>query len=304
MGLLDVFLGPTLPRDQTTRIPLAARRAGKAHVKAMKERLVAIAALPGVADIAQAKRVPKGFFQLADEFLRQYEQYNTSVAHATTWSSLPKPGTPEGVAACYTTPMPVSALEALTIYRKIRLWRDFPQVVEALQKAADQQIKEIQSRHRGKDPERIPMVGRAIRDGRLAFAKRGVPCPFLDKDTRRCRIWEVRPINCRQHHIAGDVELANPQHPKHLTAKAKNIRLPVLAQVELATLDKRMALSLSPFLYVGLLQLAVLAEGQPIQEVGELPQRVGLDGRLPERANRDVAHAKKNQKAKKKGKSR
>jgi hypothetical protein len=82
--------------------------------------------------------------------------------------------------------------------------------------------------------------------------------------------------------------------------KAKNIRLPVKVQVALAQLDKRMMLQMSPFLYAGALQLLQLGEGQPIQEVGEAPQRMQQDGQVAQKANRNVKHAAKFKKKKRK----
>jgi ribosomal protein L30 len=81
-------------------------------------------------------------------------------------------------------------------------------------------------------------------------------------------------------------------------APAKNVRLPVVQQVAIGQLDKRMALQISPFLQAGMLQVLSLNEGQLIQEVGEPPQRMEMDGRVQQRANKNVKHAKKFQKKK------
>ena len=61
-----------------------------------------------------------------------------------------------------------------------------------------------------------------------------------------------------------------------------------------------MNLELSPFLYAAVLQLLQIAEGQQINEAGEAPARMQQDGAVARPANRNVAHAKKFQKKKKK----
>jgi len=70
-------------------------------------------------------------------------------------------------------------------------------------------------------------------------------------------------------------------------------------QVLLTQLDKRMLLQNSPFLPAGVLQMLELGQGQVIQEVGEAPLRLQQDGSVAQRANRNVKHAKKFQKGKK-----
>lgn len=199
--------------------------------------------------------------------------------------------------------MGLSAIEALDIYRAIRGWRDFPQVARRLGELGEQQFKDIQEGHAGKDPEKIRLGGKAVRSGRLKFAQRMEPCPFLDTAKERCRIWEQRPLVCRMHHPSTPSEWSFPDHEKYPDGvKAKNLRLPVKIQVALAQLDKRMMLQLSPFMYASVLQILQLAEGQLVQEVGEAPVRMQQDGHIQQRANRNVAHAKKFKKKKKKKK--
>jgi Fe-S-cluster containining protein len=197
--------------------------------------------------------------------------------------------------------MGVSAIETLNIYRTIRTWKDFPQVARRLGELGEQQFKDIQSGHSGKDPEKIRMGGRAVRQGRLAFAQRKEPCPFLDVDKQRCRIWDQRPIVCRMHHPVTPPEWSQPDNEHYPSdVEAKNIRVPVKVQVGLAQLDKRMMLQMSPFMYAGILQLLQLGEGAVIQEVGEAPMRMQQDGHIAQRANRNVRHAKKFKKKSKK----
>jgi hypothetical protein len=73
----------------------------------------------------------------------------------------------------------------------------------------------------------------------------------------------------------------------------RNIRIPIRKQAALQQLDKRMSLGLAPFMYAGVLQLLELAQGELIPETGEAVQRMGQDGRVQQRANRNVKHAKK-----------
>ncbi len=304
LGFLGALFGPRnrLPRDQVTRVPRAAKKAAAEAIEGMTQTLTKLSALPGIADIKEHKRVPRGFYALVEQFLQHVDAY-----HAVTRKFLPipedtkRPGEPGGTGDCYPAPLGLSTIEALHIYRTVRPWRDFQDVARRLAELGEQQFKDIQAGHSGKNPEKIRMGGRAVREGRITFAKRMQPCPFLDQKRDRCRIWEQRPIVCRMHHPTTPPEWSRPDHEAWpIAVKAKNIRLPVKVQVALAQLDKRMMLQTSPFLYAAVLQLLQLSEGQPIQEVGEAPQRMQQDGQVVQRANRNVKHAAKFKKKKKK----
>ncbi len=292
-----------LPTDQVTRIPRRAKKAAAVATAGMKDALTKLSALPGIADISQTKRLPRGFSDLVDQFLENVDAY-----HAAVREQLPdvgedakRPGEPGGEGACHTAPMGVSTLEALAIYRRVRPWRDFQQVASRLGELGEQQFKDIQSGHSGKNPEKIRLGSKAVREGRVTYAKRMQPCPYLDPKKGKCRIWDSRPVACRMHHALGDLETHRPSHEGYpQDAQSKNIRLPVKIQVELQQLDKRMMLQVSPFLFAGTLQLLQLAEGQMLQEVGEAPQRMQQDGQVAGKANRNVKHAAKFKKKKKK----
>ncbi|MFV8750053.1 YkgJ family cysteine cluster protein [Nannocystaceae bacterium ST9] len=293
-----------LPRDRVTRIPRAARKAAQPHTAAMQKAVDVLAGLPGIADVSKLKRLPKGFFEQVETFHAAHDRYIESVRASLGLDDAAAAGTPEGKGACFAGPFGVSGPESLLIYRTIRTWKDFPQVAQKLGELGEQQFKDIQALHTGKDPEKIRMTSKAAGLGRKQFAERGLPCPFLDQAKGRCRIWEVRPSCCRQHFTRGDKALADPRHERHAEVQVVNIRIPIRAQVALTQLDRRMALGLSPFAYASQLQLLQLAEGQLIQEVGEAPQRMQQDGRVIEKANRNVAHAKKFQKKKAKKKKK
>lgn len=270
----------------------------------MRQSVDKIAGLPGIADIKDNKRVPRGFSSLVSEFIDQVDRY-----HATVRKFLPipedakRPGEPGGTNGCYVVPMGLSGVELINIYRTIRPWKDFRTLVQRLGELGEQQFKDIQSGHTGKDPEKIRMGGKAVREGRLRFAQRMEPCPFLDTNKQRCRIWDQRPMVCRYHHPITPAELSRPDHESYpYGVRAKNIRLPIKVQVALAQLDKRMMLQLSPFLHAGLLQLVQLTEGHMLQEVGEAPMKMQQDGQVAQRANRNVKHAAKFKKKKKKRK--
>jgi len=268
----------------------------------MQQAVDDLSAMPGIADIERELRVPKGFYERVDTFLAAYDEYEAIAAEHLGVADTPRPGTPEGADGCYAAPMGVSALEALKIYRRVRTWPDFPTVAEALQNAGQQQIEDIQKLHKGRDPEKIPATSRAIGQGRRTFEARKIPCPFLDEAKKKCRIWDSRPINCRMHRMIGDPALHDPAHEDHVKAKAKNIRLPIRQQAAVSALEKRMALQLNPMLYAAVLQLGAVAEAELIQEVGEAPRKMGQDGRVAQKANRNVKHAKKYQKGKKRKK--
>jgi Fe-S-cluster containining protein len=304
LGLIGALFGgrTRMPRDQVTRIPRAAKKAAAVHTAGMKAALDKIGALPGLADIKENKRVPRGFHALVTEFLHHLDEYHEVVRKfLPNIDDVERPGEPGGCGACFDAPMPLHAVEALNIYRTIRSWRDFQAVAQRMGELGEQQFKDIQSGHSGKDPEKIRMGGRAVRNGRITFAKRMERCPMLDEGKQRCRIWEQRPLVCRMHHPTTPDELSHPNHESWPGGvKAINIRPPVQIQVALAQLDKRLMLQLSPFMYGGVLQLLQLAEGHPIQEVGEAPLRMQQDGQVTQRANRNVKHAKKFKKKKKK----
>ncbi len=229
--LLGVVFGPRprLPRDHITRVSRRARKAGKAHSATMQSALDGISALPGIAEVKSNKRLPRGFSAGVDEFRSAYDQYFDTVRNFLPGGKEAKrPGEPGGCGACYAAPMPVMPIEAVAIYREIRAWRDFPKLAPRLAELGEQQFKDIQALHTGKDPEKMRMSGKAVQRGRVAFAKRGEPCPFLDVGKQRCRIWEQRPICCRMHLPRVDEEQTAPAHeqwPK--SVKAHNVRLPV-----------------------------------------------------------------------------
>lgn len=306
LGLIGALLGPRikLPSDHVTRPPRAARKAAAASIAGMQAALDRIAAMPGIADIAQNKRVPRGFYEAVEELRRHYDAYADTVrGFLPIPEGAKRPGEPGGCAACYAAPMPVHGLEALAIYREIRTFKDFPQLARRLGELGEEQFKAIQAGHTGKDPEKIRFGGKAVQRGRVELAKRMQPCPMLDVSKQRCRIWEQRPIACRMHWPVSPPETQSPDAenwPKG--ARAHNIRLPVKQQVTVHQLDKRMALQMSPFLYAAVLQILQLADGQLIQEVGEAPVKMQQDGQIAARANRNVKHAAKFKKKTKKKK--
>lgn len=300
--LVGLLLGPRLrlPRDHITRPSRQANKAAKASIDAMQAALDKISALPGVADIKQTKRLPRGFSQAVQELRSAYDDYFETVRKFLPGGQQAKrPGEPGGCGACYVAVMPVMALEAIDLYREVRPWSDFPKLAQRLAAQGEQQIKDIQARHTGKDPERMRMAGKAVQQGRVDHAKRMEPCPFLDEGKQRCRVWSKRPVACRMHLPLADEATARPDHPGWPKAvKAHNVRLPVRQQVAVRQLEKRLALELNPFMSASLLQLAQLLEGKALLELGEAPQRMQQDGQVTQRANRNVKHAKKFQKGK------
>lgn len=267
---------------------------------AMAAAIDKIGGLPGIADVKQTKRVPRGFYELAEGFQRSYDAYVETVKSHLPLDGAQRAGRPGGTNACFAAPMGVSGIEALVIYRRTRVWKSFPDLARTMGEMGEQQFNDIQAGHKGKDPEKIRVGGRAMAQGRVNFAKRKLPCPYLNAGKGSCQLAEARPSVCRMHFPTGDEASFDPSNEGYpRSATAINIRPPVKVQVALAQLDKRMDLQLSPFLYAGQLQLVQLAEGQMIHEVGEAPQRMGQDGQISRRANRNVKHAKKYKKKKK-----
>ncbi|MCX4243751.1 YkgJ family cysteine cluster protein [Paraliomyxa miuraensis] len=300
--LLGILFGPRLrlPRDHITRPSRRANKAAKASIDAMQAALDKISALPGIADIKQTKRLPRGFSEAVQELRTAYDEYFETVRKFLPGGlEAKRPGEPGGCGACYAAVMPVMAWEAIDLYREVRPWRDFPKLAQRLAAQGEQQIKDIQALHTGKDPERMRMAGKAVQQGRVDYAKRMQACPFLDEAKQRCRVWDKRPVACRMHLPVVDEATTRPDHagwPK--AVKAHNVRMPVRQQVTIRQLEKRLALELNPFMAASLLQLAQLLEGQAMPEVGEAPQRMQQDGQVTQRANRNVKHAKKFQKGK------
>ncbi len=302
LEFLAALFGPRLrlPGDQVTRIPGAAKKAAAPHAAAIQATLDKISGLPGIADLKQSKRLPRGFGSLMKELLHHVDAYHDTLRQSMGLD-VKRPGEPGGTAACYTPPVGVSAIESLNIYRATRPWRDFPDLLKKLVELAQEQYKLIQGSATGKDAEKIRFGGKAVQQGRLAFAKQLHPCPMLDESAGRCRIWEHRPIACRMHHPITAPEWSMPNHAQYPKGvKAKNLRLPVRGQATMSQLDKRLGLELAPFLIAAVPQLVQLNEGQPFNEVGEAPVRMQQDGGVARPANRNVAHAKKFEKDRRK----
>jgi Fe-S-cluster containining protein len=301
LEFLAALFGPRLklPADQVTRLPGAAKKAAAPHATAIQQTLDKISGLPGIADIKDSKRLPRGAAALVRELLHHVDAYHDALRTSMNLGDdVKRPGEKGGTNGCIPAPLGLSAIEALNIYRTIRTWADFPDIAKKLAALGEQQFKDIQSGMPGAS-EKVRVGGKAVQQGRVAFARRLQTCPFLDGGSQRCRIWEQRPIACRYHHLVPpQVRPDDETWPK--AAKAKNLRLPVRAQVGMQQLDKRMNLELSPFLYAAVLQLLQVAEGKQIQEAGEAPARMQQDGNVARPANRNVAHAKKYQKDKKK----
>jgi Fe-S-cluster containining protein len=303
LEFLAALFGPRLklPADQVTRLPGAAKKAAAPHAAAIQATLDKISGLPGIADVKESKRLPRGTATLVKELLHHVDAYHDALRTSMgIGAETRRPGEKGGTNGCIPAPLGVSAIEALHIYRTIRTWPDFPDMAKRLAELGEQQFKDIQALSPGAG-DKVRVGGKQVQQGRVVFAQRLQPCPFLDTGSQRCRIWEQRPIACRYHHPVEPPDGLRPDHeawPKGV--KAKNLRLPVRGQVTVQQLDKRMALELSPFLYASILQLLQLAEGKQIQEAGEAPVKLQQDGNVARPANRNVAHAKKFQKKKRK----
>lgn len=284
-----------LPRDQVTKPPRSVRKAVEPQVAAIQAAIDGIAALPGLADVATTKKLPKGFFAGVQALTAAYDAYIAAVvARMPALQTAARPGTPEGYRSCYEQPVGVTGVEGMAIYRASRPWKDFGPVAQELARLGEQQFKDIQALHTGKDPEKIGMTSVAVQQGRVDFARRGELCPLLDPQTHRCRAWEQRPFSCRMHHVLGDPATADPKDPRWpKQVQAVNVRLPLRQQVALMQIEKRMLLTAAPFLNANILQWLQLAEGHQLQEVGEAPLRFAPDGQPPQKANRNRPGAKK-----------
>ena len=296
-----------MPRDRATRIPRAVRKATKPQSEAIQQAIDTIGALPGLADVGVTKRLPKGFTEAVRALHKAHDEYIEVAAAGMALESAARPGTPEGAPCCREMPLGVTGVEGAVIYRTIRVWKDFPQVAARLAELGQAQFDEIQSLHKGKDLQKIRMNDKAVREGRLAFARKGEACPFLDEERGRCRIWEVRPQSCRMHHVTTNPEWSDARSEHFEQVEAKNLRIPVRQQVALMQVEKRMMLQAAPFMHANVVQIAQMTEGDQLYEVGEAPLKFQQDGQIQQRANRNKAGAKKFKgkgKGKGKGKSR
>lgn len=303
LEFLAALFGPRLklPSDQVTRLPGRAKKAAAPHASAIQATLDKISALPGIAEMKESKRVPRGFSPLVKELLRHVDAYHDALREIMGLEGVKRLGEPGGTNGCYVPPVGLAGIESLNIYRTTRTWQGFGELVRKLVELAQEQYKDIQSSSSGGDPDKVRFGGKAVQTGRLVFAKKLHPCPMLDVEKQRCRIWDDRPITCRMQHHVSPPENSRPDHPAFPKGvQSKNLRLPVRAQVTLQQLDKRMGLELSPFMFAALPQITELTAGQQLGEVGEAPARMQQDGSVARPANRNVAHAKKFAKKRKK----
>jgi Fe-S-cluster containining protein len=295
-----LFGGVQLPRDQVTKVPRAVKKAAKSHIEGMQAALDELAGMPGIADVETTKQLPKGFYATVQRLIEHYDAYVKLAREHLGLQDTPRAGEPGGCGSCYEAPFGVTGIELLNIYRQTRPRREFPQMAKSMGELGEVLFKEIQDRHKGKDPQKMRMGGKAVQGGRLAFAKTHQACPFLDVTKEKCKIWDHRPMVCRMHHVVGDTAIADPSHAQYPKgAKAKNLRLPVRQQASIAQLDKRMDLKMAPFMYAGILQLLQLSDGELIQELGEPKLRLGQDGRMQGKANRNRRGSKKSQRKRK-----
>ncbi|MGB1275468.1 MAG: hypothetical protein ACPG77_06930 [Nannocystaceae bacterium] len=305
-GILGALFGRgrPLPRDRTTKISRAAKKAAQPHVDGMQAAIAELEALDGLADVATEKRLPKGFQAAFTAFQGHYDRYIETVRKQMNLESAVVPGTAAGSVCCSEVPMGVTGAEAVVIYRTIRLWPDFPEVAKQLAAQGERQFNEIQSRYKGKDPAKIRMGSKPVQEGRIAYAAEGEPCAFADPKGR-CRIWEQRPQSCRMHHVVSDPAWSHAGHENFAKVKLVNIRVPLRQQVALGQVEKRMVLGASPFLPATLMQIVQLVDGDMLYEVGEAPMRFSAQGTAMPRANRNRKGAKKFKgKSKGKGKKR
>lgn len=302
LDYLRILFGPKirLPRDQSTKIPRKVRREAEtqAHIEALAKAIDAIAALPGLAEISDKKRVPTGFYSRVHELWKHYDAYADTIRQAMGWQDLPRAGKDDGIYGCYTAPIGVSPAESIAISRVLPNLPDLATLAPKFQERAQQQIEDIQGHCKEKDREKPGPV--AVLKGRQSYERRALPCPFLDETKRSCKIWDHRPISCRMHHLQGDPQQIKGDHPQYEAAKVVNIRLPVKQQIALSThVDKRLG-EVNPLLFAGVLQALHIGGGQPLREVGQAPLRVGRDGQVVKTANKNVKGAKKFQKQKRK----
>jgi hypothetical protein len=133
--LLGMLLGPRLrlPRDRITRPPGRALKAAKPSIAAMQAALDKLSGLPGIADVKQTKRLPRGFSEAMQELRTAYDAYFDTVRKFLPGGlEAKRPGEPGGCGACHEAVMPVMAVEAMDLYREARPWRDFPKVAQAM----------------------------------------------------------------------------------------------------------------------------------------------------------------------------
>ena len=75
--------------------------------------------------------------------------------------------------------------------------------------------------------ERIEKAHSDIEARGVAFKKEKRPCPLLNIETGRCRVYSIRPLACRDFFAETDSEWCHPAHENNASVQQLGIEWPV-----------------------------------------------------------------------------
>lgn len=147
--------------------------------------------------------VLRGFYEAADRVLEE------SFARARGKGE-PPVSCRAGCAHCCDQMVSIGTADALTLAEYVAAVPDAPAWIERIAEAA-----------RGTPPTLT----------RRAYFDRRIPCVFLDRESKRCRVYERRPAACRLHFVVTPAENCSHNGPGTATATAKLDLRPLEAEV-------------------------------------------------------------------------
>jgi Fe-S-cluster containining protein len=89
------------------------------------------------------------------------------------------------------------------------------------------------------------------------YSKRLIACPFLDKTSKLCLIYDFRPLVCRMHVSFSSPRFCHPLHGESWRCEGTNIEPSDIVKKTLQMLDDVFPFSLSPFLTMGIVEFMV-----------------------------------------------
>ena len=99
---------------------------------------------------------------------------------------------------------------------------------------------------------RVHLEGFKQRNPRYYFDQK-IPCVFLDKSTKECRVYDVRPATCRSHHVATDPTLCSSDNKDQPVGRIDMDKINNYMNLEALRVSKQANLPL----WIGPLQIMV-----------------------------------------------
>jgi Fe-S-cluster containining protein len=224
----------------TLEVPPKVAEEASNFLLEMDEALEEITGLRGLDEFPRTRRIPPRTLPLWQKALGAYDRYVETMVRG---SGLEVRCTLGCVACCHDVPNGVQAIELLNIYLVYREFSDFTAIHDRIRELSDS----------GEQP----------------------PCAFLDPSTKRCRIYEARPISCRMHVSVTDPDWCSVDHPKAADAVTRDVSPPEAILDIMKQIGDRLGLGhLSPSLLQGLATLCgEIMNGEKIEVRAELRRR-------------------------------